>query len=182
MVGPSSLGSPNFILGCDPPCSFEREEGGHTPFQNHSVRFRWLFQVVWVHLLISLWGVTPPPHPFPFQKLQREKLSMKPFKDFAPLAVFRRRSLSKVCSCSFSRRAPAKRRGRRRKLFGSKNKWEDCRERGEIRENRLLAFPFLPSYFCSGWAAVWALRRRGRGLNLYCRLFMCVCLAHMGVG
>ncbi len=37
--------------------------------------------------------------PFPFQKLRREKLSMKPispFKDFAPLAVFRRRSLNNV--------------------------------------------------------------------------------------
>ena len=34
-------------------------EGGHTPFRNHSVRFRWLVQVVWVPLLISFWGVTP---------------------------------------------------------------------------------------------------------------------------
>ncbi len=34
-------------------------EGGHTPFRNHSVRFRWLVQVVWVPLVISFWGVTP---------------------------------------------------------------------------------------------------------------------------
>ncbi len=59
MAGPSSLDSPsNFILGRDPLYTYERE-GGHTPFRNHSVRFRWVIQVVWVPLLISFWGLTP---------------------------------------------------------------------------------------------------------------------------
>ncbi len=118
MAGPSSPGShSNIILGCDPSAPL-RERGGHTLFQNYSVRFRWLVQVVRVHILISFWGVTPSAHfreregvtpsflykedtPLLFQKLHRKHQwnQSAHLKDFVPLVFFRRRSLNKVCSC-----------------------------------------------------------------------------------
>ncbi len=49
----------NLILGCDPLYSCVSEGGGGvTPYSwNHSVKLRWLVQVVWVRLLILFWGV-----------------------------------------------------------------------------------------------------------------------------